>query len=80
MVKKKKVVITPKQITHLALILVTFAGSLFAWFQTFKEAGFMCGVPVACTAQKLVGLPICMWGAIAFTIALILVAALWFME
>lgn len=77
----KKVKVTPKQIVHIALIVVLFAGSLFAWYNSFKETGLFCGAQTctACAASTMLGMPICVIGAIFFTIALILAAALWFM-
>jgi len=81
----KKVKVTPKQIVHIALIVVLFAGSLFAWYNSFKETGLFCGGAVESGAScgvtaTMFGMPICVIGAIFFTIALVLAAALWFME
>jgi len=79
----KKVKVTPKQIMHIALIVVLFAGSLFAWYNSFKETGLFCGAAESCTScgatAMMFGMPICVIGAIFFTIALVLAAALWFM-
>jgi len=76
----KTVKVTQKQIVHIALIVVLFAGSLFAWFNSFKETGLLCGQAATCSASTMAGIPICVIGAIFFTIALILAAVLWFME
>lgn len=82
MAKTKAKQVTPKQITHIALILVLFAGSIFAWYQSFKETGLFCGAEscAACGASSFLGLPVCVMGALFFTLALILAAVLWFME
>ena len=78
----KKVKVTPKQIVHIALIVVLFAGSLFAWYNSFKETGLFCGAQTVttCAASTMIGVPICVIGAIFFTIALVLAAMLWFVE
>ncbi|MDD5181948.1 MAG: hypothetical protein PHC66_02110 [Candidatus Nanoarchaeia archaeon] len=78
----KKVNVTPKQIVHIVLIFVLFAGSLFAWYNSFKETGLFCGAQTCatCATATMLGVPICVIGAIFFTIALVLAAALWFVE
>lgn len=77
----KTLKVTPKQIVHIALIVVLFAGSLFAWYNSFKETGLFCGAETCatCSASTMIGIPICVIGAIFFTIALVLAAAMWLM-
>jgi len=68
-----------KKILHIALLIVLLAGTLFAWYNSAKD---LCAAGGTCTAtpSAMLGLPICVWGAIFFTIALVLAAVMWFVK
>jgi uncharacterized membrane protein len=68
-----------KKYIHIALIVVLLAGTIFAWYNSAKE---LCAAGGTCTATSsaMLGLPICVWGAIFFTIALVLAVAMWFIK
>jgi uncharacterized membrane protein len=64
---------------HIALLLVLLAGTVFAWYNSAKEVGLMPCATQVCTAPALMlGIPICVMGALFFTIALVLAVALWY--
>lgn len=56
---------------HIAELVVLGIGTAFAWYNSAKE---LCAAGGTCTAvsSAMLGLPICVWGALFFTIALIL--------
>ena len=71
-----------KKIIHIALILVLLIGTLFAWYQSARDYGmFGCESQVCSVgAETMVGIPICVWGALFFTIALVLAIVLWYQK
>ena len=72
------ILIMDKKTTHLALIVVLLAGTLFAWYNSAKELGIIACEAGCAIAETMFGLPICVWGAIFFTLALILSIMLWY--
>jgi len=64
---------------HIAELIVLAAGTAFAWYNSAKD---LCAVGGTCGAAPaaMLGLPICVWGALFFTIALILSATQFVMK
>jgi len=64
---------------HIAELIVLAAGTTFAWYNSINElcAGTTCS---AAPSAAMLGLPICMWGAMFFTIALVLSAVQFVMK
>jgi uncharacterized membrane protein len=77
-----KILMVNKNTIHIALIAVLVAGTLFAWYNSAKDLGIIPSDSATCgaTAATMLGLPICVWGAIFFTIALSLAAAMWYIK
>ena len=69
-----------KKILHIALLIVLLAGTIFAWYNSAKELGIVPCEATCALGAAMLGLPICVWGAIFFTIALVLAAAMWFVK
>jgi len=69
-----------QNILHLALIIVLLAGTVFAWYNSAKEMGLIPSQGVCSLGSTMAGIPICVWGAIFFTISLGLAIALWLIK
>lgn len=69
-----------EQIVHLLLLIVLLAGTVFAWYNSAKELGIIPCETVCSASAAMGGIPICVLGAIFFTIALVLAAILWLMK
>jgi hypothetical protein len=68
-----------KKSLHIALLIVLLAGTIFAWYNSAMD---ICTAGGACIIKPsaMLGLPVCIWGAIFFTIALVLAVAMWFIK
>lgn len=70
-----------KEMVHIALIIVLLAGTIFAWYNSAKEVGIIpCPTQVCTLPAVMFGIPICVMGALFFTIALVLSVALWYVK
>lgn len=69
-----------QNILHLALIIVLIAGTIFAWYNSAKEIGLISSQGACGISATMAGIPICVWGAIFFTIALVLALARWLVK